>query len=397
MNKKINLNLIQLMLLILIPTLIMSLIAGSLVYSNLNNNGNVTHTNNKYVNDFIDTYNKLLSDYYEDLDEDKLIDAAINGMLSYTSDDYTLYMDQDATDSLNDKLGGTYKGIGIRISINDENRIYVYEVFENSPAENAGILENDIIISINDEEVVGKTTDEVSLIIKNSDQDEIKIIVERNKEQLEFKIKKETLIVPALISSIKEVNNKKIGYIFIETFSSTIDTQVETTLISMEQNNIDSLIIDLRGNSGGYLNSCTNIIELFLKKNSLMYTIKSKDKTINYKDETDTFRDYPIVVLVDGGSASASEILAASLKYSYGAKIIGTKTYGKGKVQSTGELEDGTMYKYTSAKWYTPNGDCIDEIGIEPDINIELSDEFLENRTEEYDNQLNEALKILSS
>ena len=127
-----------------------------------------------------------------------------------------------------------------------------------------------------------------------------------------------------------------------------------------------------------------------------MYSIKSKKSKTKYKDETETKRNYPIVVLVNGNSASASEILAGALKYSYGAKIIGTKTFGKGKVQNTGALEDGTMIKYTSAKWYMPNGKCIDEIGITPDINIELSEEYKNNPVEENDNQLNEAIKVLS-
>ena len=127
-----------------------------------------------------------------------------------------------------------------------------------------------------------------------------------------------------------------------------------------------------------------------------MYTIKSKKSSTDYRDDTDTKRDYPIVVLINGNSASASEILASSLKYSYGATIVGTKSFGKGKVQTTGTLDDGTMIKYTSAKWYMPNGKCIDEKGIEPDINIELSDEYIKNQNEESDNQLNEAIKVLS-
>lgn len=394
--KKIKLNYIQLSLLILVPSIITFIIGGSLVYSRLNNTGKVTTTNNKHVNEFISTYNKLLEEYYEDLDENKLVDAAINGMLKYTGDDYTIYMDEDATNSLNDKLDGTYDGIGIRITLNDDNKIYVYEVFDNSPAKNAGILKGDILVSINGESVEGKNTTEVANIIKNNKDNKNVIVVNRDGNEISFDVDTKTLIVPALTSSIKEINGKKIGYIYLETFSSTLDTQVESSLLSMEKENIDSLIIDVRGNTGGYLNSCTKIIELFLEKNKLMYSIKSKKEETKYKDTTDTKRTYPIVVLVNGTSASASEILAGALKYSYGAKIVGTKTYGKGKVQTTGKLDDGTMIKYTSARWLMPNGECIDKNGIEPDINIELSDNYKNNPVEENDNQLNEALRILS-
>lgn len=394
--KKIKLNYIQLSLLVLVPSIITFIIGGSLVYSRLNNTGKVTTTNNKHVNEFISTYNKLLEEYYEDLDENKLVDAAINGMLKYTGDDYTIYMDEDATNSLNDKLDGTYDGIGIRITLNGDNKIYVYEVFDYSPAKNAGILKGDILVSINGESVEGKNTTEVANIIKNNKDNKNVIVVNRDGNEISFDVDTKTLIVPALTSSIKEINGKKIGYIYLETFSSTLDTQVESSLLSMEKENIDSLIIDVRGNTGGYLNSCTKIIELFLEKNKVMYSIKSKKEETKYKDTTDTKRTYPIVVLVNGTSASASEILAGALKYSYGAKIVGTKTYGKGKVQTTGKLDDGTMIKYTSARWLMPNGECIDKNGIEPDINIELSDDYKNNPVEENDNQLNEALKILS-
>lgn len=397
MKKNIRLNFIQLAIIVSIPTLIMSIVSGTLVYSRLNNTGKVTTTNNKYVNEFISTYNKLLDEYYEDLDENKLVDAAINGMLSYTGDDYTIYMNEDATESLNERLDGTYNGIGIRIGLNDNNQIYVYEVFDESPAKNAGIQVGDILLSINGEDVTNKSTEQASLIIKNSKETKFVIGVNRNGQSLNFELERKTLIVPAISSSIKEVNGKKIGYIYLETFSSTIDTQVETTLLSMEESGIDSLIIDVRYNTGGYLSSCTNIIELFLAKDKLMYTIKSKKDSTDYKDTNDIKREYPIVVLINGSSASASEILASSLKYSYGATIVGTKSYGKGKVQTTGTLEDGTMIKYTSARWFMPNGECLDEKGLEPDIKVELSEEYKNNPIEENDNQLNEALKILSN
>ena len=397
MKKKIRLNFIQLAIVVSIPTLIMSIISGSLVYNKLSSNGKVTTTNNKYVNEFISTYNKLLDEYYEDLDENKLVDAAINGMLSYTGDDYTIYMNEDATESLNERLDGTYDGIGIRIGLNDNNQIYVYEVFDESPAQKAGIQVGDILLSINGEDVTNKSTEQASLIIKNSKETKFVIGVNRNGQSLNFELERKTLIVPAISSSIKEVNGKKIGYIYLETFSSTIDTQVETTLLSMEESGIDSLIVDVRYNTGGYLSSCTNIIELFLAKDKLMYTIKSKKDSTDYKDTTDTKREYPIVVLINGSSASASEILASSLKYSYGATIVGIKSYGKGKVQTTGTLDDGTMIKYTSARWFMPNGECLDQKGLQPDIKIELSEDYKNNPIEENDNQLNEALKILSN
>ena len=396
--RKIKLNFIQIFLLISIPSILLSIISGALVYNRLNsdNNGKVTLTNNKHVNQFIKTYNKLLDEYYEDLDENVLVNSAIDGMLNFAGDDYTIYLNEDATDALNDKLEGTYEGIGVRIGLNDSGQIYVYEVFDDTPASEAGIKKDDILIGIEDESLEGKSPEDAVDIIKKQNKSKFTIKILRNNETLEFTVERKLLIVPAIKSSIKEVNGKKIGYIYLETFSSTIDTQVESTLLSMEKDGIDSLIIDVRGNTGGYLSSCTNVINLFLEKGKLMYTIKSRKDSTEFKDDTDIKRTYPVVVLINGSSASASEILASSLKYSYGATLVGTKSYGKGKVQTTGALDDGTMIKYTSAKWYMPNGECIDEKGIEPDVNIELSEEYVNNSTEENDNQLNEAIKILS-
>ena len=395
--KKIKLNFIEIFLLVSIPAIFLSVISGAIVYSKINEyNGKVGITNNKYVNEFIKTYNKLLDEYYEDLDENKLVDAAINGMLTYAGDDYTIYLNENATDALNDKLDGTYEGIGVRISLNNDNNIVVYEVFDDTPASKAGILEGDILKSINNESLEGKTPENAVDLIKKNNNDKFTLTVLRNGEELNFELERKLIIVPAINSSIKEINNKKIGYIYIGSFSSTVDTQVASTLIKMESEGIDSLIIDVRDNTGGYLSSCTNIVELFLEKNKLMYIVNSKKSSDKYKDTTDEKREYDIIVLVNGNTASASEILAGALKYSYGAKIIGTKTFGKGKVQTVDTLDDGTMIKYTSAKWSMPNGECIDEIGIVPDMEIELDQEYLDNPTYETDNQLNEALRILS-
>lgn len=397
MKKKIKLSFLEIIILVALPCLILSIVSGSLVYSRVRNNLEIKTTNNKHINEFINTYNKLLDEYYEDLDEAKLIDAAIGGMLSYTGDDYTIHMNEDATDALNEKLEGEYEGIGVRISMNETGEIYMYEVFDNSPAKEAGILVNDVLISINGESVEGKDTEYASSIIKKATDPKITLVLKRNEETLSFTVERKKLVVPAIKSSIKEVNGKKIGYLYLETFSSTLDTQVKTTLISMENEGINSLIIDLRNNTGGYLTTCTNLVEMFLKKDKLMYSIKSKTESTDYKDTTDEHRTYPIVVIINEQSASASEILASALKYSYGATIVGKTSYGKGKVQTTGKLEDGTMIKYTSARWFTANGDCIDEVGLKPDKEVELSEEYLNDRIEEKDDQLNEAINILAN
>ena len=157
------------------------------------------------------------------------------------------------------------------------------------------------------------------------------------------------------------------------------------------------IIIDLRGNTGGYLNVATDIASLFLKRNKTIYSLESKNDVEVVKDTTDTFRTLPIVVLINGGTASASEILAAALKESYGAIIVGSQSYGKGKVQQTSKLSDDTLVKYTTASWYTPTGDNVEGIGLEPGITVELSDDYFKHLTSDYDNQLQKAIEILAS
>ena len=162
----------------------------------------------------------------------------------------------------------------------------------------------------------------------------------------------------------------------IDKFNQTVYDQFKKQLNSIEKDNIDGLIIDLRNNTGGYLNAASKMAELFLKDGKIIYSLNEKSGNKIYEDKTMESRSYPISVLVNGNTASASEILAAALRDSYGAKLVGSKTYGKGKVQKTSKLSNGTMYKYTSAKWLTPDGECIDEVGLIPDLEVNYLDDL---------------------
>ena len=190
------------------------------------------------------------------------------------------------------------------------------------------------------------------------------------------------------------------GYLSISSFSDTLATQVENALGELEESNIESLIIDLRNNGGGLLTAAKDTASLFLEKGKVIYGLEGNEKnekTKIYYDETTTFRNYPIVVLVNGATASASEILAAALKESYGATIVGTTTYGKGKVQQTKKLSDGSLVKYTTFRWLTPDNECIDEYGISPDYGIEIEYQYDDekNITGYTDTQLAKARSIL--
>lgn len=347
-------------------------------------------SNNKNVNEFLQVYASIIKEYYQDVNEEELVDSAINAMFSYLGDNYSEHLSKDETSSLLEQLAGEYQGIGVEIY---QDKI-IYNVFDDSPAKEAGLQKGDKIIKVNNEDVSEKDNSYVATKIKN-ENDKVEITILRNNEEKKVTVKKDKLYIPSVTSKVIEEENKKIGYIDITTFSNTTSKQVKKALLSLENDNIDSLVIDVRNNAGGYLISAKEIASMFLEKEKIIYSLQEKDKTQTYKDTTSEKRDYPVVVLINEYSASASEILTSALKESYNATLVGKKSYGKGKVQQTLNLEDGSMAKYTTAKWLTPNGKCIDRVGITPDYEIDLDVD--ENNQTIVDTQLNKAIEILKN
>lgn len=347
-------------------------------------------SNNKNVNEFLQVYASIIKEYYQDVNEEELVDSAINAMFSYLGDNYSEHLSKDETSSLLEQLAGEYQGIGVEIY---QDKI-IYNVLDDSPAKEAGLQKGDKIIKVNNEDVSEKDNSYVATKIKN-ENDKVEITVLRNNEEKKVTVKKDKLYIPSVTSKVIEEENKKIGYIDITTFSNTTSKQVKKALLSLENDNIDSLVIDVRNNAGGYLISAKEIASMFLEKGKIIYSLQEKDKTQTYKDNTSEKRDYPVVVLINEYSASASEILTSALKESYNATLVGKKSYGKGKVQQTLNLEDGSMAKYTTAKWLTPNGKCIDGVGITPDYEIDLDVD--ENNQTIVDTQLNKAIEILKN
>lgn len=369
---------------------ITGVVSGYLVYS-----FNSSKMDSKEVADIISTFEHITDEYYEEVDYGELADAAIDGMLSYLDESYSKHLSDDATIDLTDKLDGSYKGIGIAI-IKTDDGLFIDKVYADTPASEAGLKESDQILNINGTEITSEMKlDDVQNII-DEDDEAISMIVNRDGEQLSFEVKREEIDSPVVEYEIFERNSEKIGYIYLSTFSNTAYDQVSQALDALEDDGITSLVFDLRSNTGGYLNSTKDIASLFLKRGKVIYSLETKDKTSEVKDNTKEYRTYPIVVLVNGATASASEILTAALKESYGAIVVGTKTYGKGKVQQTSKLSDDTVIKYTTAMWYTPSGESIDEVGITPGVIVELDSKYYQDATYENDNQLQTALSVLS-
>ncbi|MBQ2872591.1 MAG: S41 family peptidase [Bacilli bacterium] len=356
----------------------------------------------KELGKFFEVYETIVDNYYDDIDKETLVESAINGMVSSVGDEYTSYVDISGTEEFNELVNGVYEGIGATIQLTDSG-IKVIDVYENSPSYKVGLKKDDIILMVDDinlkiDEVgiENISVNELSNYIKVEGSGEVKMVVKRGEEELSFTLKRDKVEMPVVSSTTYEKNGKKIGYIGISIFSSVASKQFESKLEELEKENISGLVIDVRGNNGGYLTTVTSILNLLLPKGEILYQVQKGDDTDVTKDKTATYREYPISVLVNGGSASASEILAAAIKESYNGFVVGTKTYGKGTVQQVKTLSDGSMIKYTIENWLTPEGNWINEKGIEPTDVVELNEEYYENPIIENDNQLQKALELVS-
>lgn len=396
MNKHKNvISLKYLIITIVVTALVSGLTSGVIVYSSYSKSTGISYkeiTDDESLKEFLEVYSSLDKEYYEDIDKNALIDAAISAMLNYLDDSYTSFLDSKETDSLNELLVGEYKGIGVLISDHT-----ITSVFAKSPAESAGLQVGDEITEVNGSNVSDISSSDLANLIKNSSSSSVDIKVKRNGEFTNLKIELSTLYVPAI--DYKVIDNTNIGYLSIGTFSSSLTNQVEDAVNELDKNNISSLIIDLRGNAGGYLSAAEGVANIFLEKGKTIYSLQNKKNIKTFRDNTAQSKNYKIVVLIDESSASAAEILTAALKESYGATVVGKTSYGKGKVQQTVSLIDGSMAKYTSAKWLTPYGNCIDEVGIKPDFDVDIKyvTDKKNNIVGIEDTQLNKAIELLSN
>lgn len=342
-----------------------------------------------------ETYDTIMSEYYKDVDSDKLIEGAINGMLESLDDEHTMYFDKKSKEEFDSELSGNYYGIGAQIQLTSDETIKITKVFDDSPAKKAGLKEEDVFVSVDGTSVKGKSATEVANMLKSDSVKTSTIVVKRNDKELTFKVTKENITLFSVSSEMLDNNGKNVGYLSVSIFGQKTYSQFKDALTKLEKQDMDSLIIDLRGNTGGYLSTVTNMLEEFIDKGNVIYQIQSSSGVKQYKTVRASEKKYKMVVLIDGGSASASEIMSAAMKEVYGATLVGQTTYGKGTVQTTKNLSNGSMIKYTIEKWLTPSGKNIDKEGIKPDYEVELGDSYKNNPTKENDAQLQKALDLL--
>ena len=381
---------------IMIITLILGGVIGSFITYIYKDNRTTTSTSvPNELKEFIKTYNDIVSNYYQEIDHDKLLESGIKGMLEYLGDDYSFYMDSEVSKNFNEQVDGKYEGIGVEIMLLNDNTVKISKVFDDTPASKAGLKVDDVLVSVNDESITGLSPSEIASKIKGGDKN-VKIVVTRDEKDIEFLLTLGSVELESVTGKVFEENGKKIGYIELTVFAANTYVQFEKKLAELENNNIDSLIIDVRDNSGGYLSTVTDIASLFMNKSKIIYQLDTKGVVEQIYAKNNDSRNYKISVLINGNSASASEILAAALKESYGATIVGVNSFGKGTVQKAYQLESGATVKYTIQKWLTPEGNWINGVGISPDIEVQLNEDYYKNPSDSTDNQLQEAIKDLS-
>ncbi|MDD2203114.1 MAG: S41 family peptidase [Bacilli bacterium] len=349
----------------------------------------------KYMNEFEEAFQNVLDNYYEEVDKEKLIDSAIDGMLS-TLDGYTSYMNADETKQFNERMNGEYKGIGIEFTTAEGFVHTVVNVFENTPAYVAGVKVGDQLVSVDDIDASTKTGTEIASYIKGTKIKEIVLVVKRDGKDITLNITKSLIELPSVTKKTFDQTGKKVGYINVSLFADNTYMQFFQAVNSLESEGISSLVIDLRNNSGGYLHAADDMLELFLERGDILYKMEDKDGITDYIDQTEENRTYPVVVLINEYSASASEIVAGAMKEVYGAHIVGTTSYGKGTVQQPSDLTNGGMIKVTTDKWLTPDGNWINEKGIAPTTEVKQGDTYGINPTDENDTQLQKALELLT-
>lgn len=394
MGKNIKEN-IRLAIIIVISMIIGSVFTMFIKENNNSVNYSYSSKDRKEFNSLYETYDTIMKDYYKSVDSNTLIEGAINGMLGSLNDEHTMYFDKKSKEAFDSELSGNYYGIGAQIQLTGEGTIKITKVFNDSPAEKAGLKAEDVFVSVDGVSVKGKNATEVANMLKSNTVKKSKIVIKREGNEINFDVTKENITLFSVSSEMLKNNNKNIGYLSVSIFGQKTYSQFKDALLKLESQNMDSLIIDLRGNTGGYLYTVTNMLEEFVGKDNIMYQIQSSNGVKKYKSSKETSRKYKIVILVDENSASASEIMAASMKENYGAILVGKTTYGKGTVQTTKNLSNGSMIKYTIEKWLTPNGKNIDKEGITPDYDVNIGDSYLNSPTKENDMQLKKALDLL--
>ena len=335
----------------------------------------------------------IKEDFLGEVDEEKLNDAALQAYVGALGDKYSAYIPQEKMGSYTKNLFGNYVGIGVSIKQNKEkDLIQIVSTVDEGPADKAGILVGDLILSIDGTKYTADDISTVSKIMQEGEDTSLKLQIQREDKELEFEVVRKKIMENPIYE--KQLEND-IGYLQISSFDEETAQDFKNKFLDLKEKGIKSLIIDLRQNGGGIVTEAIDIAEYIVNNgDSILITVNKEGEEKITKSSENPIIDMPIVVLVDNDTASASEILAGCLKDLGKAKIVGTQTYGKGVIQEFLTLKDGSGLKITSQEYYTPNKNKINKIGITPDEIVELPENavFLDENT---DTQLQKAIELL--
>lgn len=331
---------------------------------------NHANVDRKEFKKLYDAYDEMKKTYYNDIDETSIIDGAINGMIEALGDPFSDYLNEKEARQLNESISSSFEGIGAEIQ-ELNGYINVVSPIKNSPAERAGLLPNDLIIAVDGTSIQGMSSSEAVLLIRGEKGTTVTLSVRRGQMTEPFDVKIERDVIP-IETVYAEMLDDHIAHIRITSFSEHTYDELLKALDEMENEGMEGLIVDVRQNPGGMLNTAIDISDLFVAKDKNLFQYEGKGSNPEvYVASNGRKVEVPVTLVIDDGSASASEILAGALKESANIPLIGIKTYGKGTVQTPRDLPDGSNLKLTTAKWLTPDGNWIHEKGIEPDIEVQ--------------------------
>lgn len=337
-----------------------------------------------------------------DYEQKDLYDGSLKGMFANLGDPYTQYYTKEEFSKLMESIDGRYKGIGVLVQASKEGLIKVVQVFDDSPAKEAGMKAGDYITKVEGKEFTADQMEEAVALMKGDEDTTVNITIKRitddkpEGEDIDLAVDRRDVRVDTVDESIKEVDGKKIGYIHIKSFDDVTKEDFDKSYKKLKDGGIEGLVLDLRNNPGGSLDVCLDIADKFLDEGTIVTTKDKKGNVVT--EESDAEKDdIPMTVLVNENSASASEILSGALKDRKRAKVIGKKTFGKGIVQKLFPLNDGSGAKITISEYHTPSGAKINKVGVSPDIEVENDNPDLEIKEEnlDKDSQYQKALEEL--
>lgn len=335
------------------------------------------------------------AEYYKDVDDKTLMEGAMKGLFEATGDKYSAYYTEEEFQKLMESSTGTYSGIGIVVTEDENGTTTVVTPYRNTPAANAGIQINDKIIKVNGEDVSTKGSEYTVSLMRGEAGTPVEITILRDGQEQNLNLTRQNIDTPTVDSKVID----GMGYIVISEFTNKTSDDFNTQLEALLGQNIGGLIIDLRYNGGGVVPSAVAVADRLLGETTVVYTVEKDGKRKDYDSTDEVKLNLPVMVLVNEGTASSSEILAGAIQDTKSGKLIGTQTFGKGIVQEVVPLKDKTGYKLTNAEYFTPNGNNIDQKGLAPDIVVEQNEAYKNtlNVPEDQDTQLQKAMELLKN